>query len=116
MILTTYDLDEYVFDALSAGASRFLLKDVPPEELIYGVRIVARGDALLAPRVTRRLVSEFARRRHKASQPSFSTDLLTAREMEVLGFIARASSNGEIAQALYVRENTVKSDVTHPAR
>ena len=113
VILTTYDLDEYVFDALSAGASGFLLKDVPPEELIYGVRIVARGDALLAPRVTRRLVSAFARHRHKASQPSFSTDLLTAREMEVLGFIARASSNGEIAQALYVSENTVKSHVTH---
>ena len=74
---------------------------------------MARGDALLAPRVTRRLVSEFARQRHKASQPSFSTDLLTAREMEVLGFIARASSNGEIAQALYVSENTVKSHVTH---
>jgi DNA-binding NarL/FixJ family response regulator len=93
VILTTYDLYEYVFDALAAGAFGFLLKDVPPEELVYAVRTVARGDALLAPRVTRRLVSEFTRQRHRKSKQPVSADLLTAREQEVLGLIARGRSN-----------------------
>jgi DNA-binding NarL/FixJ family response regulator len=113
VILTTYDLDEYVFDALAAGASGFLLKDVPPEELIYGVRTVAHGEALLAPSVTRRLISEFTRQRLKTSQERISTELLTAREREVLGLMARGRSNSEIAQDLYLSENTVKSHVTH---
>jgi DNA-binding NarL/FixJ family response regulator len=113
VILTTYDLDEYVFDALAAGASGFLLKDVPPEELVYGVRTVARGDALLAPTVTRRLVSEFARQRQTASKQVIATDTLTAREREVLRLIARGRSNPEIAQDLYLSENTVKSHITH---
>jgi DNA-binding NarL/FixJ family response regulator len=113
VILTTYDLDEYVFDALAAGASGFLLKDVPPEELIYGVRTVAHGEALLAPTVTRRLISEFTRQRLKTSQERISTDLLTPREREVLDLIARGRSNSEIAQNLYLSENTVKSHVTH---
>jgi DNA-binding NarL/FixJ family response regulator len=113
VILTTYDLDEYVFDALAAGASGFLLKDVPPEELIYGVRTVAHGEALLAPSVTRRLISEFTRQRVKTSRERISTDLLTPREREVLDLIARGRSNSEIAQNLYLSENTVKSHVTH---
>jgi DNA-binding NarL/FixJ family response regulator len=113
VILTTYDLDEYVFDALAAGASGFLLKDVPPEDLVHGVRIVAGGDALLAPSVTRRLVSEFTRQRRQSSKHRFSADLLTARELEVLMLIARGHSNAEIAASLYLSENTVKTHITH---
>jgi DNA-binding NarL/FixJ family response regulator len=107
LILTTYDLDEYVFDAIRAGASGFLLKDCTPEALIAGVRTVAAGDALLAPSVTRRLIAEFAR------QPQVTvTDALpglTPRENDVLKLCAQGLSNGEIAQQLYLGESTVKS-------
>ena len=111
VILTTYDLDEYVFDALSAGASGFLLKDVPPEELVQGIRHVAAGDALLAPSITRRLIAQFTRRRPiRVSQPAA---VLTPRELEVLALVATGQSNAEIAQSLHVSENTVKTHVTH---
>jgi DNA-binding NarL/FixJ family response regulator len=110
VILTTYDLDEYVFDALRAGASGFILKDAPPDQLVNAVRVAAGGDALLAPSVTRRLVEEFARRKPRAELPLAE---LTARELEVLKLMARALSNAEIANRLVVSEGTVK---THVAR
>jgi DNA-binding NarL/FixJ family response regulator len=110
VILTTYDLDEYVFDALRAGASGFILKDAPPDQLVNAVRVAAGGDALLAPSVTRRLVEEFARRTPRAELPLAD---LTPRELEVLKLIARALSNAEIADRLVVSEGTVK---THVAR
>ncbi|HEU5203866.1 MAG TPA: response regulator transcription factor [Candidatus Limnocylindrales bacterium] len=110
VILTTYDLDEYVFDALRAGASGFILKDAPPQQLVNAVRVAAAGDALLAPSVTRRLVEEFARRMPRAELPLAE---LTARELEVLKLVARALSNAEIAARLVVSEGTVK---THVAR
>ena len=108
IILTTFDLDQYVYAALTAGASGFLLKDVSPEHLIAAVRLVRRGDALLAPSITRRLVERFAPR-------SAGADLsaLTPRELEVLGLIARGLSNAELAAALTLSEATVK---THVAR
>jgi len=111
LILTTFDLDEYVFDALRAGASGFLLKDTPAEELAAAVRVVADGDALLAPSVTRRLVAEFASR--PAPEPAFDGDLeqLTDREREVLVLMARGQSNAEIAGELLVGETTVKTHV-----
>jgi len=116
IMLTTYDLDEYVFDALAAGASGFLLKDVAPEDLVAGIRVVAAGDALLAPSVTRRLIAEFAQTtRRKATATSTSRELtaLTPREREVLQLLAAGKSNGEIADTLVVSENTVKTHVTH---
>jgi DNA-binding NarL/FixJ family response regulator len=113
VILTTYDLDEYVFDALAAGASGFLLKDVPPEELVRGVRQVAAGDGLLAPAVTRRLIEAFAHHYHKRDAAPAVTDTLSARERQVLELIASGLSNAEIATALYVSENTVRTHVTH---
>lgn len=112
LILTTYDLDEYVYDALRAGASGFLLKDAPPEQLVEAIRVIARGEALLAPRVTRRLIEEFARRAPPRA-PTGVLDELTEREREVLRLIARGMSNAEIAAALVVGETTVK---THVAR
>jgi DNA-binding NarL/FixJ family response regulator len=110
-MLTTFDLDEYVFDALKAGASGFLLKDAPPEQLIGAVRVVADGDALLAPGVTRRLVEEFARR--PTPRPGGPLELaeLTAREREILTLIARGCSNSEIAARLVIGESTVKTHV-----
>jgi len=112
VILTTYDLDEYVFDALAAGASGFLLKDVRPEDLVQGVRLVAAGDALLAPSVTRRLIAELAHR-PRVSDTRTVDDSLTRRELEVLRLVAEGQSNAEIAASLYLSENTVKTHVTH---
>jgi len=113
VMLTTFDMDEYVYDALRAGASGFLLKDVPPEHLVDGIRAVANGDALLAPSITRRLVEEFVRSAPPQTKPPAGLDQLTSREHEVLLLIARGMSNAEIASELYVSETTVK---THVAR
>ena len=110
LMLTTFDLDEYVYDALRAGASGFLLKDRPPEELVHAVRVVSAGDALLAPTVTRRLIEEFARR-PSAPSPARGLDELTDREREVLVLMARGLSNAEIAGELFVAETTVKTHV-----
>ena len=112
-MLTTFDLNEYVYDALRAGASGFLLKDVPPEQLADGIRVVAGGDALLAPSITRRLIQEFATARPAAGPPPKGLDELTARELEVFRLVARGLSNAEIAAELIVSETTVK---THVAR
>jgi DNA-binding NarL/FixJ family response regulator len=112
LMLTTFDLNEYVYEALRAGASGFLLKDVPPEELAAGIRVVARGDALLAPSITRRLIREFARATPAAAPPP-GFEELTAREVEVFKLVARGLSNAEIAAELIVSETTVK---THVAR
>jgi DNA-binding NarL/FixJ family response regulator len=113
VILTTYELDEYVFDALAAGASAFLLKAAPPEDLVRAVRVVAAGDALLAPSVTRRLIEEFARHPGPAARSSKRLSELTERELEVLKQVARGHSNAEIAANLHVAETTVKTHVAH---
>jgi DNA-binding NarL/FixJ family response regulator len=113
LMLTTFDLDEYVYDALRAGASGFLLKDVPAEQLVEGIRVVAEGDALLAPSVTRRLIHEFSRSGPSQREPLAQLEELTPRELEVFKLIARGMSNGEIARELFVSETTVK---THVAR
>jgi DNA-binding NarL/FixJ family response regulator len=110
LILTTFDLDEYVYDALRAGAAGFLLKDTPPEQLIDAVRILASGDALLAPSVTRRLLEEFARSTPAHAETPGLHDL-TDRETEVLHAMAAGLSNAEIAEKLYVGETTVKTHV-----
>ena len=112
LMLTTFDLDEYVYDALQAGASGFLLKDVPAEQLAGGIRVIAGGDALLAPSVTRRLIGEFSRGRPAGSAPPAALDELTPRELEVLRLIAKGMSNAEIAGELVVGETTVKTHVT----
>ncbi len=114
LVLTTYDTDEYVFDALAAGASGFLLKDARPEDLIDGVRVVAAGDALLAPAVTRRLIGLFVTGAHTSvRRPDEHLNALTEREREVLGLVAQGMSNAEIGAALHVSENTVKTHVAH---
>jgi len=111
MILTTFERDEYVFEAMQAGASGFLLKNAPPEELIHAVRVVAAGDALLAPSVTRRIIEQFARR---PVEPDVRERLesLTQREREVLVMLARGNSNAELAAALFVTEGTIKTHVS----
>jgi len=114
LMLTTFDMDEYVYEALRAGASGFLVKDVPPEQLVAGIRSVASGDSLLAPSVTRRLIQEFVRRPPDALRthpPELSR--LTAREVEVLRMTARGLSNAEIATEFFVSETTVKTHVAH---
>ncbi len=111
LVLTTFDLDEFVFDALRAGASGFLLKDAPEERLTAAIRVVADGGSMFAPSVTRRLIEEFARREPRPEQPDLGG--LTEREHEVLLQVARGLSNAEIATTLFVTENTVK---THVAR
>ena len=113
VILTTYELDEYVFDALAAGASAFLLKSAPPEDLLKAIRVVASGDALLAPSVTRRLIEEFARRPEPAARSARRLEGLTERELEVLKQVARGQTNAEIAAHLHVAETTVKTHVAH---
>jgi DNA-binding NarL/FixJ family response regulator len=111
LILTTFDLDEYVYEALRAGASGFVLKDDPPEQLIAAVRTVAAGDALLSPAVTKRVIESFTRLSRPA--PPKELDELTARERDVLHLIAAGRSNAEIAQDLYISDTTVKTHVTH---
>jgi DNA-binding NarL/FixJ family response regulator len=113
IVLTTFDLDQYVYAALAAGASGFLLKDVSPEHLVAAVRLVRTGDALLAPSITRRLVERFAPRPDGPAVPGRDLSVLTPRELEVLGLVARGMSNAELASALTVSEATVK---THVAR
>ena len=112
IMLTTFDLDEYVYDALGAGASGFLLKDVTAEALFEAVRVVAAGEALLAPAVTRRLVSEFARLRPTLPTRPDALSELTPRETEVLRLVAEGLSNGEIAERLVVSDETVKTHVS----
>ena len=113
LMLTTFGEDEYVYEAMKHGASGFLLKDIRPEQLADAVRVVARGEALLAPAITRRLVEEFVRRPHPGSRPPEALAQLTEREVEILTLIARGLSNAEIAAELVVSETTVK---THVAR
>ncbi|TMD28982.1 MAG: response regulator transcription factor [Chloroflexi bacterium] len=113
VILTTFELDEYVFDALAAGASAFLLKAAPPEDLIRAIRVVAEGDALLAPSITRKLIEEFARRPEPARRQLKQLESLTEREREVLAEVARGLTNSEIAGRLHVSETTVKTHVAH---
>ena len=111
LVLTTFGLDEYVFEALSAGASGFVLKDDPPEQLIAAVRTVAAGDALLSPAITKRVISQFTRRARP--QPPKGIDELTSREREILRLIATGLSNAEIGAQLYISDTTVKTHVTH---
>jgi DNA-binding NarL/FixJ family response regulator len=111
LVLTTYDLDEYVFEALKAGASGFMLKDAPADQLIAGIHVVAAGDALLAPSVTKRLIEEFARRPTPPADGPVELAELTAREREILTLIARGLTNSEIANDLVLGESTVKTHV-----
>jgi DNA-binding NarL/FixJ family response regulator len=111
LILTTFDLDEYVYEALRAGASGFVLKDDPPEQLLAAIRTVAGGDALLSPGVTKRVIKQFTRIPRPV--PPKELDDLTAREQEILRLIATGLSNAEIGEQLYISETTVKTHVTH---
>jgi len=113
LILTTFDIDDYVYEALRAGASGFLLKDTPADDLVDGIRTVAAGDALLAPSVTRRLIAEFTARPSADAEASPALDELTERELEVLSQLARGLSNAEMAEALFVSETTIKTHVSH---
>src|SRR5918992_3843316 len=111
LILTTFDLDEYVYEALRAGASGFVLKDDPPEQLLAAIRTVAGGDALLSPAITRRVIKQFTRIPDPSPPPQL--DQLTERELDVFRLIARGLSNAEIGQELYISETTVKTHITH---
>jgi DNA-binding NarL/FixJ family response regulator len=111
LVLTTFGLDEYVFEALTAGASGFVLKDDPPEQLIAAVRTVAAGDALLSPAITKRVISQFTRAARP--EPPQGLDELTSREREILRLIATGLSNAEIGAELYISDTTVKTHVTH---
>ena len=113
LMLTTFDADEYVYESLRAGASGFLLKDVRPEQLAEAVRVVARGEALLAPAITRRLIEQFVRRPLTGLERPDALEGLTERELEVLRLVARGNSNAEIASSLYLSEATVKTHLTH---
>jgi DNA-binding NarL/FixJ family response regulator len=113
LILTTFDLDEYVYEAMKSGASGFLLKDVRPEQLAEAVRVVAAGEALLAPAITRRLVEEFVRRPPPGAGTPDALSELTERELEVLKLVAAGLSNAEIAASLFVSGATVKTHLTH---
>jgi DNA-binding NarL/FixJ family response regulator len=112
LVLTTFGLDEYVFEALRAGASGFMLKDAPPEELLAAVEVVAGGDALIAPAVTRTVIEEFVRR-SPPRHPDARLETLTPREHDVLAMLARGLSNAEIAERLVLSEGTVKTHVAH---
>jgi DNA-binding NarL/FixJ family response regulator len=111
LILTTFDLDEYVYEALRAGASGFVLKDDPPEQLLGAIRIVAAGEALLSPAITKRVIEKFTRISHP--EPPRELTELTDRELDVLRLIARGLSNAEIGQELYISDATVKTHITH---
>jgi DNA-binding NarL/FixJ family response regulator len=113
LMLTTFDLDEYVYEAMKAGASGFLLKEVPPEMLAEAVRVVVAGNALLAPAITQRLIEEYVRRPPPGSDTPTELSDLTQRELEVLKLVAHGFSNAEIASSLVVSEATVKTHVTH---
>jgi len=110
LVLTTFDLDEYVYEALRAGASGFVLKDDPPEQLIAAVRTIAAGEALLSPTVTRRVIKQFTRLHHQA--PPKAVDTLTGRELDVFRLIAQGLSNAEIGRQLFISDTTVKTHVT----
>jgi DNA-binding NarL/FixJ family response regulator len=112
LILTTFDLDEYVFGALKAGASGFLLKDTPPADLLAGIRVIAAGDALLSPSVTRHLIEEYVRRPGPGDRVQFQLEGLTERELEVLACVAKGWSNAEIAASLFVTPATVKTHLS----
>jgi DNA-binding NarL/FixJ family response regulator len=111
LVLTTFDLDEYIYEALRVGASGFVLKDDPPEQLIAAIRTVAAGDALLSPAVTKRVIERFTRIPRPSAPPGLED--LTARELEVLHLVAQGLSNEEIGQHLFIGETTVKTHVTH---
>ena len=111
LILTTFDLDEYVYEALRAGASGFVLKDDPPEQLLSAIRIVAGGEALLSPAITKRVIEQFARSPRPA--PPSGIEELTDRELDVFRLVARGLSNAEIGQELYISDTTVKTHITH---